>query len=604
MYHVLVHLLAERAFTQIRGQELLSAGQRVGVAVSGGIDSVALLRLLLELRWELGIVLSAVHFNHKLRGAESDADQDFVAGLAREFSLEFYCDADDTARYAQDEACSIETAARELRYGFFHRLLGADVSTSGAEAPIDSEVYRSAESAAPPQSDISQALKLASLFPSSGTSELVPFPSVSSTNSLNTICTGHTLDDQAETVLMRIIRGTGLRGLGAIHPRLVVGDEAGETLGEIVRPLLGFRRVELERYLRDLGQSWREDSSNADHKFIRNRIRHGVMPLLEKEFNPSVAENLAELAEIARGEEDYWENEAEGWMGRTVQWAEPEWVPSKSKSLPLTDTGDFTEVQSGDLVQIQAASAGPEIDFVLESLIDSAPWLVVNGSVNRMWLLGEPLAVQRRVIKAMGEHVRLPLEFRHVEEILRFAAEEGEPEKEISLPLGWKMVRHPEEMVLLTPDLRQGNDDLAPTGNDYEYELPVPGSVSVPEVQAAFETRRLRSSSGETASGSQIFLDAAALPGPLRVRNWRPGDRFWPAHTKAPKKIKELLQGRVADPAERKLWPVILSGDVIVWVRGFLTPAEFQAKAGREAVLITERTFSGHLANRGRNIQK
>jgi len=575
-----VHSLAQRALSHIQRQELLRTGDRVGVAVSGGIDSVALLRLLLELRGELGIVLPVVHFNHKLRGAESDADQDFVAGLAREFGLEFFCDGDDTARFAAEAHFSVETAARELRYGFFHRLLGAGEP---------------------------QGLKLSSLSPSSGTSELVPFPNISSAdvdprlsdvsvNSLNTICTGHTLDDQAETVLLRIIRGTGLRGLGAIHPRLVVEDEAGETLGEIVRPLLGFRRVELERYLRDLGQSWREDSSNADHKFTRNRIRHGVMPLLEKEFNPSVAENLAELAEIARGEEDYWDNEAAGWMGRTIQWSEPEWA------------NQATDRRIKGLVQIggprdevsPCASGDPD----LESRIENAPWPVVNGSVNRMWLLGEPLAVQRRVIKAMGEHVRLPLEFKHVEEILRFAAEEGEPEKEISLPLGWKMVRHPEEMVLLTPDLRQKNDDLAPTGNEYEYDLPVPGSVSVPEVQAAFETRRLPSSSGETASGSQIFLDAAALPGPLRVRNWRPGDRFWPAHTKAPKKIKELLQGRAAEAAERKLWPVILSGDVIVWVRGFLTPAEFQAKAGREAILITERTFSGHLANRGRNIQK
>ena len=111
---------------------------------------------------------------------------------------------------------------------------------------------------------------------------------------------------------MRIIRGAGLRGLGAIHPRILVEDDDGELCGEIGRPLLNIRHRELEQYLKDIGQAWREDSSNTDERFTRNRVRKLVVPLLEKEFNPAVAENLAELAEIARGEEDYWENETDG----------------------------------------------------------------------------------------------------------------------------------------------------------------------------------------------------------------------------------------------------------------------------------------------------
>src|SRR5271154_2018541 len=100
MYHVSVHELTQRVLSHIRRQELLRAGDRVGVAVSGGIDSVALLRLLLELRGELGIVLSVVHFNHKLRGAESDSDLEFVGALARAYDLEFLSDSDDVARHA------------------------------------------------------------------------------------------------------------------------------------------------------------------------------------------------------------------------------------------------------------------------------------------------------------------------------------------------------------------------------------------------------------------------------------------------------------------------------------------------------------------------
>ena len=119
LYHVSVHSLAERVLGHIRREELLRAGDRVGVAVSGGIDSVALLRVMIELCQELGIVLSVVHFNHRLRGAESDADQEFVAGLAREHGLEFHAASGDVAQLAAEEHSGLEAAARELRYGFF-----------------------------------------------------------------------------------------------------------------------------------------------------------------------------------------------------------------------------------------------------------------------------------------------------------------------------------------------------------------------------------------------------------------------------------------------------------------------------------------------------
>ncbi len=539
--------LAERVLSLIRRQELLRAGDRVGVAVSGGIDSIALLRLLLELRHELGIVLSVVHYNHMLRGAESDSDQEFVAGLAREHDLESHTDSQDVATHAAEEQTSIETAARELRYGFFRRLLGED---GAADA---------------------QGLKPDPLVGPSGRAEAVPFPNPTPTHFLNKIATGHTLDDQAETVLMRMIRGAGLRGLGGIHPRILVEDGDGELSGEIVRPLLAVRRRELEQYLKDISQPWREDSTNADSRFTRNRVRKLVVPLLEQEFNPAVAENLAELAEIARGEEDYWENEISGWLGTTVQWSQPDWARAVS--------GEMSLVQIAPLGN-QSSSSSQDPD--LRSKIDNAPWLVMNASVNRMWFLGEPIAVQRRLVKAIGENTRIPLEFKHVEEILRVAAEDELSGKELSLPLGWKLVREPEELIFVTPDLR----DPAPP-RDYEYELPLPGRVNVYEAGSAVEAR-LVLVGAEAGYNPDHLLDAESLPGTLRVRNWRPGDRFWPAHTKSPKKIKELLQERHVAQPERRSWPVVASGDEIVWVRGFLSPAKLRAKAGRAAILIVD----------------
>jgi tRNA(Ile)-lysidine synthase len=553
MYHVSVHELAERVLGHIRRDELLCAGDRVGIAVSGGIDSVALLRLLLELRHELGVVLSVIHFNHKLRGAESDADEEFVAGLSREHALEFHAASGDVAQLAAEEGSGLEAAARELRYGFFRRLLGSNESDE--IDPGDP-----------------QGLKPVPRAESSGTTEAAPFPNPP----LDKIATGHTLDDQAETVLMRLIRGTGMRGLGGIYPRILVEDEDGNGRGEIVRPLLGIRRRELEKYLADLMQSWREDSTNADAKFTRNRVRSLVLPLLEREFNPAVVENFAELAEIARDEEDYWENEISGWLGTVVQWSEPAWT---------------REVQDVSFVQIEPVGGGQSeclpMDFGLRSRIAAAPWLVMNASVSRPWLLTEPLAVQRRVLKAIGEHAGIPLEFKHIEEILRFAAGDGPAGKELSLPLGWKLLRERESVVFVTPDLRR--QERIP---DYEYALPVPGRVLVAELGAIIEALRIPSDitpqSQPTEYNPQQLLRADLLPAQLIVRNWRPGDRFWPAHTKSPKKVKELLQERHVAQPERRLWPVVVSGDEIAWMRGFPVPAKLRAQVGDDAVLIQE----------------
>ena len=555
LYDVFVPELAERVLTHIRREELLRPGDRVGVAVSGGIDSVALLNLLLELRQELGIVLSVVHFNHKLRGTESDADQDFVANLARERGLEFYCAGGDVAALAADEHSGMEAAARELRYEFFGRLLGSgessgvDVRASRAEAHDIETLNRSAASSAPPKG----------------------VPDIP----LDKIVTGHTLDDQAETVLMRVIRGTGLRGLGGIYPRILIESEEDEGHGEIIRPLLGVRRRELEQYLANLKQPWREDSTNVEEKFTRNRVRKLVIPLLEREFNPSVVENFSELAALARDEEDYWDNEVSGWLGTVVQWSQPEWT----RGIPEFDQ---PLLAGNALIQIQLSQRRPHDPELVARLRESGP-AIMNASVSRPWLLTEPRAVQRRVVKAIGEQARIPLEFKHVEEILRFAAEDDSSGKELSLPLGWKIVRELEALVFLSPDLR--HHARIP---DYEYSLPVPGRVTVSEAGLVIEALPVGPGSQIAEYNRRELLRADLLQERLVVRNWRAGDRFWPAHTKAPKKVKELLQERHVPQPDRRLWPLVVSGGEIVWMRGFPIPARLRAAADQEAVRIRE----------------
>jgi tRNA(Ile)-lysidine synthase len=245
--------LAQQVLAHIRAEGLVRAGERVGAAVSGGADSVALLRLLLELRQELGIVLAVAHFDHKIRGEESRADAEFVAKLAKEYDVELFVASGETPAYAREQKMTLEEAGRHLRHSFFASLM----ETGG---PLDK------------------------------------------------VATAHTLDDQAETVLMRLLRGTGPRGLGGIQPQIKISDENSDV-GAIVRPLLRLRRAALRDYLKSIAQDWREDKSNLDVKHLRNRVRHELLPMLEKNFNPRVAEVLAHTAKIARAEEEFWKAE-------------------------------------------------------------------------------------------------------------------------------------------------------------------------------------------------------------------------------------------------------------------------------------------------------
>jgi tRNA(Ile)-lysidine synthase len=484
MYYVAVRTLAQTLTEYIRKHDLLKAGDRVGVAVSGGLDSVALLRLLLELRHELGIVLSVVHFNHKLRGADADADQQFVAELARQHKLEFHCQSGDVASRAAEKKLSLESAARDMRYEYFRSLL------------------------------------------------LRGTPS--------RIATAHTLDDQAETVLLRLIRGAGTRGLAGIYPRLSVVSSERNPPGAashrehlaIVRPLLGTRRKDLEGYLVGLGQSWREDGSNRDLRHARNRVRHGILPRLERNLNPAVRQTLAETAEIARAEEEFWESE----LARLL--------PQVWQADPVGRSGTVTVAPLADL----------------------------------------PLALQRRLMRKIGESLGLRLEFRHVSEILDLISTGS---GKAVLPQGWTVSRKQNELRF------EPECDAASKESDYEYCLPLPGAVEVPEIGSRFEAVMIQGNEARQYNREDL-LDLALLCGGLRVRNWRAGDRFWPAHTKAPKKVKELLQARRVTGLQRKLWPVVVSGknkgkgkesNNVIWLRGF--PAASRSEPA-EGVLIRE----------------
>lgn len=225
---------------------LLKPGLRLAVGVSGGADSVALLRELHARSRESGLVLHLAHLHHGLRGAEADGDLEFVRALAAELGVPFHEARVDVATEAERAQESIEEAARRLRYGWFRQLMAS--------------------------------------------------------GEVEAVATAHTRDDQAETVCAKFLRGAWTEGLGGIHPVVEFPE------GRIVRPLLTATRAEVEAYLKTLGQGWREDSSNRHLTYTRNRIRHELLPLLET-WNPQIRELLAQMAALARDEEAWWAGE-------------------------------------------------------------------------------------------------------------------------------------------------------------------------------------------------------------------------------------------------------------------------------------------------------
>jgi tRNA(Ile)-lysidine synthase len=226
---------------------LFHPGQRIAVAVSGGADSVALLRRLLEERPNLGIALSVAHVHHGIREA-ADQDAAFVEALATTHGLPFHLHRTDAPAAAAALHETLEEAARNLRYAFFRELM------ANGEA--------------------------------------------------DAIATAHTLDDQAETVLHKLVRGAWTEGLSGIHPVLILEP------GSILRPFLDNTHAVIEAWLLDLHQSWREDASNHDLAHTRNRIRWELLPLL-RTFNPRIAGQLARLASISADEEAYWGKEVD-----------------------------------------------------------------------------------------------------------------------------------------------------------------------------------------------------------------------------------------------------------------------------------------------------
>jgi tRNA(Ile)-lysidine synthase len=442
-----------RAHEAIIRYDMLRAGDRVLVGVSGGADSVALLRMLHGLAAEPAVSLAVGHLNHAIRGAEADADEQFVKDLAAELALECIAERADVPAVRKREGGSLEEVARRERYAFFGR------AADSARA--------------------------------------------------NKIALGHNRDDNAETVLQRILRGTGLRGLRGIPPKRPL-RRGSDVM--IIRPLIETTRREILEHLANTGCAFRNDATNDDVAYFRNRLRHVILPQLEAQCGPAVGNAIIRLAESARNQYNLIE-------------------PLARRLLDEARLDDADALLAFD----RNALAGAEPELVIEAL--------------------------RLALEDAGVG-QLTSEQSHSLLDMAVAAGTG---KEMSLPGGLALRAEYDKLVLLDPPAEGGR----PPG---ELELPFPGEadfagwmLSVP----AIGDSPGREAVAGSRDHSKETVDADRLELPLTIRTRRPGDRFRPLGAPGSRKLHDFFIDEKVPGRRRDEIPIVCDRAGIVWVAGY-----------------------------------
>lgn len=451
-----------RFLRHLRAHDLIQRGERLLLAVSGGVDSRVLLDLFehVQAEWELQLAIGHVH--HQLRGVEADADAQFVAELARKYGLPFHCRKIEVQNYAKEKRLSLETAARELRY----QALGEICGEYGATA----------------------------------------------------IVTAHTQDDQAETILAHVLRGTGVRGLRGMPARAVIPH----VQFPVLRPLLHFSREDVFAYARLQKLTWREDQTNAEVCFYRNRVRHELLPLLRERFNPQINAGLARLASIASQAEDFLQYSAQQALAETLRSAETDKI--------ILDLQRFWNY----FRSVQAYV----IRAVMERLVRSAATLTFDETEQILSFLNpthnQPLAFPRRRYLWRSE-VEIFCEKTGVV----FCKIRPTPHAQF-LKIGQRCV------------------------------LPDAGiAITVCHIGRAESWR-------ERSYAFLQFADAAQVAGTLQVRFPQPGDRFMPLGMHGFKKLSDFFIDAKVPSAQRRRVPLVECETGIVWVCGHRLDERFK----------------------------
>jgi tRNA(Ile)-lysidine synthase len=433
---------------------LIVRGDAVLAAVSGGPDSVALLHLLAERAAAWRLRLGVAHLDHGLR-EESARDAGFVRQLAENLALPLHTERVDVRDLQRRWHLSIEAAGRKARYRFF-------------QATADYQGF-------------------------------------------NKVALAHHADDNAETLLLNLLRGSGRLGLGGMPPM---------RAGFIIRPLIRADRADILDYLRRRNLPALTDPSNRDNDFLRNRIRNHLIPLLEREYRPGVRAVLHRTAEALRDEE--------------------EWIESQIQ--PVLE---------------QARVAGPPGQLALDAAA----------------LRGFAPAVQRRVVRAGLGRVQSDLgriAFAHVEGILALVHRSGNGGP-LHLPGGLRVERRGNILAIGRGGSGSAGPDPSPAEIDYSYQMERCGVVTLAETGDSIALTAVATESADpNAAGPRTaFLDAAAVEFPVTIRNFRPGDRFVPLGVEGTQKLKKFFIDHKVPRGQRRRCPLLVSRGRILWVAGY-----------------------------------
>jgi tRNA(Ile)-lysidine synthase len=459
---------------------LIEAGARVMVALSGGADSVALLQVLRELTEQADghiapfKLAGIAHLNHLLRGAQADGDEAFCRDLAEKASLPCDVERVDVGRIARETGVSLEQAAHDERYAFFDR----------AAARLNADL----------------------------------------------IAVAHTRDDQAETFLLRLLRGAGPRGLGGMHPRT----------GRVIRPFLDVGRDEVRNFLRDRHVQYREDASNADLDIPRNRIRHELLPLLESRFSPGIVEVLAREAAIARDDAQYLDAAATAAAARVLV-AAPDRVELSIPALLAEPPAIAARVVRHAQ---QLASGGKFAGF---DAVEAVLALAVSNSTGPLDLPGHRVNRLQETLVLTRRPGRTSPEL---------------PESTFSYGLDVPgTVSVPEAACAISAEAHN-----VPPGESASARWPLMGR------------------------GDQVVVEAGRLSRPLVVRSRRPGDAFRPLGLHGRKKLQDFFVDAKIQRGIRDKVPLVVDAEGrIVWVAGLAVSEEFRVTDHTRAVVILKR---------------
>ncbi len=418
---------------------MLCTGQRVLVAVSGGPDSMAMLHVLLELREELEMVLAVAHLNHNLRGRESEQDLQFVEEWAAKKELEFFSRTLRAGALKKaGHVLGLQAAAREKRHAFLHEVACKFKATR--------------------------------------------------------IAMGHTMDDQAETMLMRMMKGSGLAGLSGIWP----------VRGLLIKPLIETRRLEVERYIEEQGIDFVSDSSNLKDSYLRNDIRHHLLPFIKEHYNPSIVESLARTAGVLRHDNEFIEALA-GHLGLVLK--------KKAKEIVL-DGDRLRELHISLLTRVFLASTHT---------------------------LSKSARINTTHIQAFVDLVK-----------------SSRPNLRLALPNGLA-VRREYGRIMITS---------APPAavNPFTVPLEVPGKTVIKGV-GSIKAEVLHGRPSVYKRGLAYF-DFASIKGKLKAGSMRPGQRIRPLGMKGHRKIKDIFIDEKIPQARRSKIPIISLKDEVLWIGG------------------------------------